>query len=174
MDALTETRQKLPSGFIEVKQTSHVSNLSRDEIPWLAQPEAVGLVRIRLNSGTEFYFGNLIRGKSLADAVKRAEDTRKKNSIANDYTVLNKLLYCKLPPFIEDGYSTDVYQVINPRTRNPNGSKRPIYYVKNNPGPERVYFIKGDDTEGKMTVIRIAACIKSDQKDKVLKVIAHD
>ena len=129
-------------------------------LPWARDTTALSIAECRLRSGETFY---------LASAVDTHRDLTAAADLMTDQqrSSADKMLYSRLPEYVQHGYSPAIDKVPQQTT------DFPILRAKNESG-QRVYFAKIDmtlDTADKATnpqilpvFVRLAVCDKNRQK----------
>lgn len=146
MDIGTENRP-LPSGYERVSEGPKVV-LKKADIPWLESDEEIQLKEVDLVGGGSFLLGSAIRGKRLKSAADQLDSHRK--------GLVDNLFNSHLPDFVRRNHHPDLRKLVNPATTKP-------VYCFGNPGGQRVYFTRLDNTDGKPVIIRLAVCDKAKQ-----------
>ncbi|OGM20411.1 hypothetical protein A2714_01700 [Candidatus Woesebacteria bacterium RIFCSPHIGHO2_01_FULL_38_9] len=146
--------ENLPSdAYKETRGNALEIQFTNEDLPWLNKEEVkqpVPLTLVTLKSGSKFYVGSAVRGKklkSLANSLKEEESSQ-----------AQRQFYNHLPDFVENGWSSDIFNVEDPK------SPWATYYVKPTGGIKlRTFFLRLDDISGLPAIIKIAVSRKSNE-----------
>lgn len=138
----TDTRIFPHESIASVERSGMTKALDREDLPWLPREQPVAvvpLVTVTRRNGSQYYYGQAIKGDLKAIASQITQRTAR---------TANKLLFAGIERLL-DGDSRAVEKIDKP------SSKWPTYYTGNGDGV-RTYFLVLPLREGKPVVIRIA------------------